>query len=141
MKYLKYFESSNYYKELNDNEYRIKLNGLTPDFDEEYYDEEYYDTDDTEYLSIKEYRENNWVPFTDKEVDEICDELEIDISEMNINDYNQMIFHNIGYQDQAYMTKLKDEWYYLAISYYDQDNVYYECDQFDGLLKTIRDFL
>ena len=42
-----------------------------------------------------------------------------------------------------YMFKLPDEWYIVRIKFMDADEVksYYKCDQFDGLLKCIKDKL
>lgn len=41
------------------------------------------------------------------------------------------------------MIKLKDEWYYVMMDMSDQaqDDLFFKCDQFEGLIKLIQDYI
>lgn len=85
--------------------------------------------------------------FYNKEIDSIRkrvkSELEVFLSE---EDNRQYLYYKKRNNDH-YILKNKDEWYYIMVrirKYHMDDSVsirdvYYKCDQFDGLLKCLED--
>ena len=130
MKYLKLFESVDTpYEEINSGQFLSYLYGDV--------------TFPHMTAKPKQFASDNWVDFTQKELDQIRSCIPNDIVKLyttRIYDINRDIIFAIDVDDSFYIYKLRDEWYYLQNS----DNIrmyrtYYRCDQFDGLLQCLSD--
>jgi hypothetical protein len=140
MKYLKAFESygvEDYYKEITEFEYDDDICNIGGTDGEE----------DVEYMREK------WVEFTDQEISKITEILSekkdvnyiIDLPNFKFWKENGIARARLDIKPSKksktlenimYIVKLEDDWYYLYDCY---PNKFYKCDQFDGLLKCIKD--
>lgn len=141
MKYLKeykLFESSDLpYVEITRDEYNYETIGEgNPNY-------EIYDNDFEEYTyDGSEFISDNWVAFTQNELSKIQElvpdahfskTIKTDPDDIRIDSKESGII----------MIKLKDEWYYVMMDMSDQaqDDLFFKCDQFEGLIKLIQDYI
>jgi len=138
MKYLKLFESysSLPYEEITRNEYNHETIGEgNTDYDINVDDED-YTYDDSNFVI------DHWMPFTQSELNKIqellpdanfCKVIKIDPDDARIDSKESGLI----------MIKLKDEWYYVMMDMSDQEEgaLFFKCDQFEGLLQLIKDYV
>lgn len=85
---------------------------------------------------------DNWVAFTQNELSKIQElvpdahfskTIKTDPDDIRIDSKESGII----------MIKLKDEWYYVMMDMSDQaqDDLFFKCDQFEGLIKLIQDYI
>jgi len=146
------FESSSVpYEEITHEEYNLLTVG-EGDVRYEQYDGEY------EYIwsDLISFIEDFWMTFTDKEI-EMVRELLPDVKAKNSISTDFDLNGDISLFGQSYldtkgarldskeftMIKLKDEWYYVMMDMSDQeeDDKFFKCDQFEGLLQLIKDYI
>ena len=145
---IKLFEEYNqYYTEISQEEYS-KLTLYHPINDE---DEDV----DLLYKRDLEFIQNNWIDFTQSEISTLHNL--IPKSTYKINPYTDGVYSgipkaSIEYEckhNAIFIIKMSDEWYYVHHTHMfrdmnnNQDLLIktYKCDQFDGLLKCIKDIL
>ena len=139
MKHLKtyrLFESNLHYKEITSEEYDTLVSGVSnPEYDN-WNDADYTFYDETRFI------DENWEPFTQQELKKIqellpdadyCKRIKTNRNEARVDSESSGLI----------MIKLKDDWYYafLEMSEQEEDNLYFECDQFEGLIQFIKDYL
>jgi len=130
MKYLKLFEKS-YYQELSKIKYSLQILG-------------------DDYKGVE-----NWRTFTKEETTQLKNlfpnsNILFD-NQNNISEY----YHAVLKIDNLQITKLQDEWYFIFVPtnwdnpkfnhpnfvWSDEDDKFYKCDQFEGLLKFLKNIL
>lgn len=134
LKTYKLFESNLSYQEITSEEYDELTTGVN--------NPEYDDYPNLGYYDESRFNEDNWIPFTQQELKKIQELLpDADYCKrIKTNRNKARIDSEIS---GLIMVKLKDDWYYVNMDMSDQeqDNLYFECDQFDGLIKLINDFV
>ena len=126
MKYLKLFESNEYYTQISRDDYTKKIG-----FDGGGWDENFIS--------------DTWVSFTEKELEFIKNLTKGDIKEVmddvpSIGSYIRVEHTKIDRKTRIveyhylWINKSKDEWYYLN----DYNSLYYKCDQFEGLIACLK---
>lgn len=138
MRYLKLFEDySKPYQEITREEYNLLTIG-DGDPDYEYYDEE----QDSSWWDDVEFIDDNWTAFTPKEV-EMVKQLLPDVQAKTLLSTDVQGARLDSKQSGVIMIKLKDEWYYVMMDMSDQeeDDQFFKCDQFEGLLQLIKDYI
>ena len=96
------------------------------------------------------YNEYQYENFNDNEIHKIKTVANIKklVFKYSANREVSLILHNTSWSPKRFLfdiRKSKDDWYY--ISYHNKDlrgsikDIYYKCDQFDGLLKLIDELL
>lgn len=137
LKTYKLFESNLLYQEITSEEYDTLVSGVSnPEYDDWETNPEYSNYDETRFI------DENWIPFTKQELKKI-QELLPDAH------YNKQIktSRNEARIDSELsdliMIKLKDDWYYafLKMSEQEEGDLYFKCDQFEGLIQFIKDYL
>lgn len=125
MEYLKSFENYKLpYQEITSDEYNTATIGDEP-------------SDELDFIG------EHWENFTKKEIDELRKCLHGDNIKFEFIDsphFPNVNMARLDY-DKSVIIKLKDEWYYVILDMSDQeqDDTYFKCDQFSGLIKLIKD--
>lgn len=142
MKYLKrykLFESNLPYREITSEEYDELTTGVNnPEYD-------HFPNDDfrlTKNYDETRFGKDNWQPFTQLELDKIKKFLpDADINREIKTDPSG--FRIDSKEVGVIIVKLKDEWYYVLLNMSNQyeDDIYYQCDQLEGLLSLLKDIL
>jgi hypothetical protein len=132
------FESSSVpYEEITREEY----NQLTVGEGDVRY-EQYDDEEDYTWFDDIKFIEDFWMAFTDKEI-EMVRELLPDVKAKNLISTDTQGARLDSKESGIIMIKLKDEWYYVMMNMSDQeeDDKFFKCDQFEGLLQLIKDYI
>jgi len=128
MRYIKLYESigGSYYQEISSNEYSIRASGNT-DFTEE---------------EEKKLIKKNWEKLSDSEIQKIMEHFPKKCK--STQEVKGRLIISYNNDEILLIIKLKDEWFLL----YDmrwcdmtggESEVYYKCDQLDGLKKLLTD--
>ena len=133
---IKLFEEYNqYYIKISQEEYNMSTI-YHPAQEDEYEDDELFNKNDMNFL------QKNWIDFTQSEISTLHDLMPK--SSYKINPYTngdrRIPKASIEYKDELnriIIIKMIDEWYY--VNYRGAKNSHYKCDQFEGLLKCIKD--
>lgn len=136
MRYLKLFEDhSKGYDEITREEYNLLTIG---DGDSNYYDED----DGLSWYDDVKFIQDNWTAFTPKEI-EMVKQLLPDVQAKTILSTDVQGARLDSKQSGVIMIKLRDEWYYVMMNMSDQEegNQFFKCDQFEGLLQLIKDYI
>ena len=139
MKYLKLFENKDMYLEIDVDEYYEWLGGnniCANDIDNYVVGE----TGGSLPTGVLNFISRNWEVYTNKELDVIYNLLPYD-SKINKFGIKSELCVKKNKNLLTFINKLRDEWF-LLISYPSLRPLeikYYKCDQFDGLIKCIKE--
>lgn len=138
MRYIKLFENySEPYQEITRDEYNhFTIGEGNPNY--EYYDED----DDYSWWDDVQFIDDNWTAFDDKEI-QMVRELLPDVKAETLLSTDVQGARLDSKESGIIMIKLKDEWYYVMMDMSDQeeDNKFFKCDQFEGLIQLIKDYI
>jgi len=137
LKTYKLFESNLPYKEITREEYnQLTCGDGIAGYDDWGGEDEEYTYDDSKFIS------EIWIPFTEKELQKI-QELLPDAQFCKIIKTDRNDARIDSPESGLIIIKLIDEWYYVMMNMTDQHqgDLFFQCDQFEGLIKLIKDYI
>ena len=101
-----------------------------------YYQPNQDDTHNDKFRKNKVFCDENWVDFTDKEVEMINNQLPLSFKDNLIQHTSGLISYE---EKRLAIIKTLDEWFYVKfLNLRTREYEQYKCDQLDGLLKFIK---
>lgn len=89
-------------------------------------------------ISDEPYPMNNIEHFTEEELDDLNELFSLGF-EFSITGRDELISNSKNLKGMCVIFKTVDEWFYVDFIMHNDEERYYRCDQWDGLIQCIKD--